>query len=126
MVSSLTLVYVCNQELMMNNQLTLFDFNVDSVLHVAHLESFRWWSLAYEKKILAARARKASENNRARKCTRQNVPRTRTCEPAVCMLRGSGGCNYSRTCMKRHRIKRSPSFKRSVFKVPKITSPDVL
>ena len=26
-----------------------------------------------KKKILAARARKASENNRARKCTRQNV-----------------------------------------------------
>ena len=50
MVSSLTLVYVCNQELMLNNQLTWFDFNVDSVLHVAHLESFRWGSLACEKK----------------------------------------------------------------------------
>ena len=58
-------------------------------------------------------ARKASENNRARKCTRQNVSR-RTCEP-VCRLRGSRGCNYSRTRIKRHRIKRS------VFKVPKIT-----
>ena len=34
---------------MLNNQLTLFDFNVDSVLHVAHLESFRWGSLACEK-----------------------------------------------------------------------------
>ena len=27
---------------------------------------------------------------------------------------------YSRTCIKRHRIKRSPSIKRSVVKVPKI------
>ena len=34
---------------MLNDQLTLFDFNVDSVLHVAHLESFRWGSLACEK-----------------------------------------------------------------------------
>ena len=41
-MSSLTLVYVCNQELMLNNQLTFFDFNVDSTLHVAHLGSFRW------------------------------------------------------------------------------------
>ena len=49
MASTLTLVYVCNQELMLNNQLTLFDINVDSVLNVAHLESLRWGSLAYEK-----------------------------------------------------------------------------
>ena len=33
---------------------------------------------------------------------------------------------YSQTCIKRHRIKRSPSIKRSVFKVPEITSLDVL
>ena len=33
---------------------------------------------------------------------------------------------YSETCIKRHRIKRSPSIKRSVFKVPKITPLDVL
>ena len=33
---------------------------------------------------------------------------------------------YSRTCIKRHRVKRSPSIKRSVFKVAKITSLDVL
>ena len=65
------------------------------------------------------RARKASENNRARKCTRQNVSRSRTCEP-VCRLRGSRSCNYSRTRIKRHLIKRS------VFKVPKISSLDVL
>ena len=49
MLSSLALVYVCNQELLLNNQLTLFNFNVDSVLHVAHLESFRWGSLVCEK-----------------------------------------------------------------------------
>ena len=30
-------------------------------------------------------------------------------------------CEYSRTYVKRHRIKRSPSIKRSVFKVPKIS-----
>ena len=65
------------------------------------------------------RARKARENNRARKCTRQNVSRSRTCEP-VCRLRGSRSCNYSRTRIKRHLIKRS------VFKVPKISSLDVL
>ena len=37
---------------MLNNQLTLFDFNVHSVLHVAHLESFPWGSLAFEKENL--------------------------------------------------------------------------
>jgi len=34
--------------------------------------------------------------------------------------------NYSRTCIKRHRIKQSPSIRWFVFKVPKITSRDVL
>ena len=36
------------------------------------------------------------------------------------------GAVYSRTCIKRHRIEQSPSIKWSVFKVPKITSLDVL
>ena len=49
----------------------------------------------------------------------RNVPNPAPCE-SVCRLRGSRGCNYSRTRIKRHRIKRS------VFKVPKITSLDVL
>ena len=57
MVSSLTLVYVYNQELMLNYQLTLFDFYVDSVLHVAHLESFLWGNLACEKENFGGSSR---------------------------------------------------------------------
>ena len=35
---------------MLNNQQTLFNFNVDSVLHVAHLESFRWGEFSLRKR----------------------------------------------------------------------------
>ena len=72
-----------------------------------------------KKKILAARARKASENNRARKCTRQNVLEL----AHVSLFAGYGDLEAATTVepvTKRHRIKRS------VFKVPKITSLDVL